>query len=134
MNALILLRGLPGSGKTTLANLLSEEGKYPVFSVDDYFTHPETGDYQFKFDENYLAYQSCERNTRLAMERGEKKIILHNTFTLEWELKPYFEMASKFSYQVFVMTIENRHSGENVHGVSKDQLEKMAANYRVVLF
>lgn len=134
MNALILLRGLPGSGKTTLANLLSEEGKYPVFSVDDYFTHPETGDYQFKFDENYLAYQSCERNTRLAMERGEKKIILHNTFTLEWELKPYFEMASKFSYQVFVMTLENRHSGKNVHGVSKDQLEKMAANYKVVLW
>jgi predicted kinase len=134
MNSLILLRGLPGSGKTTMANVLSEEGKYPVFSVDDYFTQPETGDYQFKFDENYLAYQLCENNTRLAMEREEKKIILHNTFTLEWELKPYFEMASKFSYRVFVMTMENRHSGENVHGVSKEQLEKMAASYRVVLF
>jgi predicted AAA+ superfamily ATPase len=37
MKALILLRGLPGAGKSTLAKLLSENGKYPVFSIDDYF-------------------------------------------------------------------------------------------------
>ncbi|EMP07134.1 AAA domain protein [Leptospira interrogans serovar Pyrogenes str. 200701872] len=36
--SLILLRGLPGAGKSRLAKLLSENGKYPVFSVDDYFT------------------------------------------------------------------------------------------------
>ena len=39
--SLILLRGLPGSGKSSLAFTLSENGKYPVFSVDDYFTNAE---------------------------------------------------------------------------------------------
>ena len=61
--SLIVLRGLPGSGKTTLANLLSENKKYPVFSIDDYFTD-EKGKYHFKFDENHLAYKLCEENTR----------------------------------------------------------------------
>ncbi|HAA00102.1 MAG TPA: AAA family ATPase, partial [Flavobacteriales bacterium] len=41
---LILLRGLPGAGKTTLAKLLSEE-KWPCYSVDDFFTDEKTGDY-----------------------------------------------------------------------------------------
>ena len=36
MNSLTLLRGLPGSGKTTLAKELSENGKYPGFSSWDH--------------------------------------------------------------------------------------------------
>src|ERR1700741_3791571 len=92
--SLILLRGLPGSGKTTLATVLSENGKYPVLSVDSYFTNSETGEYSFEFDKNHLAYQQCEQQTRIMMERGEKKIFIDNTFTLDWEMKPYFKLAA----------------------------------------
>jgi adenylate kinase family enzyme len=64
MNALILLRGLPGSGKSTLAKELSENRKYPVFSVDDYFTDSKTGIYKFEFDKNHLAYKQCEEKVK----------------------------------------------------------------------
>jgi adenylate kinase family enzyme len=66
--ALILLRGLPGSGKTTLAKLLSENNTYPVFSVDDYFTNEVTGEYIFNFQNNHLAYKQCEALTKDAMQ------------------------------------------------------------------
>lgn len=133
MKSLILLRGLPGSGKTTLAKLLSEEGKYPVYSVDDYFTNSK-GEYDFKFEQNYLAYKHCEENTANAMKNGDAKIFLDNTFTLEWEMEPYFKLANQFCYHVHVVTVENRHSGKNVHEVSTEQIEKMAQKYKVVLF
>lgn len=131
--SLIILRGLPGSGKSTLAAVLSEGGKYPILSIDDCFTNPETGEYHFEFDKNHLAYKSCEERTKSCMEQGAEKIFLHNTFTLEWEMEPYFKLASEFNYKVFVATIENRHGNSTIHDISNEQLKKMADKYKVVL-
>ncbi len=134
MNNLILLRGLPGSGKTTLASLLSENGKYPVFSIDAYFTNEKTGVYNFEFDKNHLAYKQCEDQTRNAMQNGDEKIFVDNTFTLEWELEIYFKLASEFNYRIHVVTVENRHGNKNTHNVNHEQIKKMAAKYKVVLY
>jgi predicted kinase len=128
--SLILLRGLPGAGKTTLARLLA--GAAPVFSVDDYFTSPG-GDYRFEYDKNHLAYRQCEDRTRRAMEADEEKIFLDNVFSMEWEMEPYFRMAAEFGYTVHVVTVENRHGSGNVHGITAEQLRKMADKYRIVL-
>ncbi len=134
MANLILLRGLPGSGKSTLAKLLSENSKYPVFSIDDYFTDATTNDYTFNFNENHLAYKNCETLVRKTMQAGIEKIFVDNTFTLEWELEPYFKMAAEFGYKIFVVTVENRHHGKNIHGVKDEQINKMAEKYKVVLY
>lgn len=132
-HSLILLRGLPGSGKSTLAAVLSEQGRYPVFSVDDYFTDSVSGAYHFEFKDNHLAYKQCEEQTREAMQRGSSKIILHNTFTIGWELETYFRLAAEFGYTVFVCTVENYHGRGNVHSVSDEQIAKMAEKYKVKL-
>lgn len=134
VKSLILLRGLPGSGKSTLAEVLSEDGKYPVFSIDSFFTNKETGEYNFEFDKNYLAYRKCEEDTSSAMEKGEPKIIVDNTFTLNWEIEPYFKLASTFDYSVFVVTVEKHHSQKNIHGISDEQIQKMADKYKVKLY
>ncbi len=134
MSSLILLRGLPGSGKTTLAALLSEKGRYPVFSIDTYFTDSKTGVYNFEFEKNHLAYKKCEEQTKEALRQGAEKVFVDNTFTLEWELEPYFKLASEFNSQIHIVTVENRHGNANIHNVSQEQIEKMAAKYKVVLF
>lgn len=132
--SLILLRGLPGSGKSTLAALLAEKGSHPVFSVDDYFTDPATGSYRFEFDKNHLAYRQCEQRTLEAMRSGTEKIFVANTFTMDWEIAPYFKMASEYHYAVFVMTVEKHHTGSNIHEVSGEQIRKMAEKYQVKLY
>lgn len=133
-HSLILLRGLPGSGKSSLAESLSENGKYPVYSVDDFFTDKITGAYKFEFEKNHMAYKACEENVKKAMNSGIQKIFLDNTFTLEWEMETYFKLASGFNYRVFVVTVEKRHNGKNIHGISDDQLKKMAEKYKVILY
>ena len=98
--ALILLRGLPGSGKSTLAVLLSENGKYPFYSIDDYFTNSQNGKYEFNFSENHLAYKQCESNTEKSLIEGVKKVIIHNTFTIngKWSLILFWQKNMTISY------------------------------------
>jgi predicted kinase len=132
--SLLLLRGLPGSGKTTLAKLLSEEGKYPIHSIDAYFTDAQTGAYHFEFDKNHLAYKQCQEQAEQSMLQGIEKIFVDNTFTLEWELEPYFKLSAQYNYRIFVVTLENRHGSKNLHSVSDEQIEKMAVKYKVVLY
>ncbi len=132
-NSLILLRGLPGSGKSTLATVLSENKTYPIFSVDDFFTDEITGEYVFNFSDNHLAYKQCEQLAKDAMQQSIAKVFVHNTFTMDWELEPYFKLAAKFNYALFVVTVENYHGKQNTHGVSDEQLQKMAEKYKVKL-
>jgi predicted kinase len=132
-NSLILLRGLPGSGKSTLAHLLSENGKYPVHSIDSYFTDPISGRYDFDPYKNHVAYKQCESLTKESMIKNTNKIFVDNTFTIEWEMEPYFKLASEFNYRLFVITVENRHGSDNIHNVPREQLEKMAAKYKIQL-
>jgi len=130
---LILLRGLPGAGKTEFAKLLSENNAFPFYSVDDYFTD-EVGNYKFDFALNYKAYASCLLHTEAALIAKHIKVIVHNTFTMDWEIEPYFKLAKKCNCSMFVLTVENYHNSQNVHEVSKEQLQKMAEKYKVKLF
>lgn len=134
MPSLILLRGLPGAGKSTLANIMSEGGKYPVFSIDDYFTNPNTGEYNFDFSKNHLAYKTCEENTIAALRNNIEKVFVANTFTIDWELEPYFKMAKEFNYMLFITTVENYHDNNNTHAIPDEHIEKMASKYKIKLY
>jgi hypothetical protein len=67
------------------------------------------------------------------MQQGAPKIILHNTFTIEWEMEPYFKLASEHDYRLHVLTVENRHGSGNVHDIPEEHIERMRAKYVVNL-
>jgi predicted kinase len=133
IKCLILLRGLPGSGKRSLAEALSENGKYPVCAIDHYFTD-ESGNYNFRFAENHLAYEACIQHARSEIRKNTPKIFVDNTFTLDWEIEPYIKMAAESGYRLYIVTVENYHGEKNIHGITDDQLAKMAEKYKVKLF
>jgi predicted kinase len=127
MKELILLRGLPGSGKSTLAKLLGDT----YFEADMYFM--EDGIYNFDPSGLKDAHQWCRKSVETAMRRGEDKVIVSNTFTQEWEMKPYYELAEKYGYRVFSIIVENRHGGVNEHEVPDDKLEIMKNRFEIKL-
>jgi predicted kinase len=132
---LILLRGLPGSGKTTLAKVilqLPSNMEPEVLSADDFF---ETKDGDYIFDSTKLkeAHNYCQFRCSERMRQQKSKIIVANTFTQEWEMDEYFKMAERYNYRVHTVIVENRHGNENVHGVPEDKLQQMQDRFQIKL-
>jgi hypothetical protein len=67
------------------------------------------------------------------MTNNVKKIIVSNTFTQEWEMQPYFDLAEKYGYRVYSLVVENRHGGVNEHGVPQETLDKMKNRFEIKL-
>jgi len=127
MKELFLLRGLPGSGKSTLAESLG--GSH--MEADKYFTYE--GKYEFDVTKIKDAHDWCQNAVRVFMENKNKRVVVSNTFTQEWEMKPYFDLAEKHGYKVYSLIVENRHGGVNEHGVPEDKLEIMKKRFEMKL-
>ena len=133
MKKLILLRGLPGSGKSTAAKLFQGSGYSSHYEADMYFINEETGEYQFDPSKLKLAHNWCAIQTQKAMVDEIPTIVISNTFTQEWEMDNYCELAKMHDYQVFTLIVENRHGGVNVHGVPDDKLKAMEERFELKL-
>lgn len=124
---LIILRGLPGSGKTTLAHQIADV----VCCADDFFY--KGGEYQFDPKKLAQAHQQCRDNVKVAMEKGVTKIAVANTATQVWEFEPYLKMAQDFGYQCHSLIVENRHGSLNCHDVPDTIVESMRQRFEIQL-
>lgn len=124
---LYIVRGIPGSGKSTFAKSLG--GVH--FEADMYFM--ENGEYKFDPSKLKLAHNWCAIQTQKSMVDEEPIVVVSNTFTQEWEMEIYFKLAKENNYKVFSLIVENRHGGVNEHGVPEDKLELMKNRFEVKL-
>ncbi|NXT05348.1 N42L2 protein, partial [Prunella fulvescens] len=96
---LLILRGLPGSGKSTLSRvLLGRSCDGIVLSTDDYFRQQ----YGYTYNAAQLgdAHEWNRKRAKQAMEQGKSPVIIDNTNTQAWEMKPYVEVALEKGYRV----------------------------------
>lgn len=132
----VILRGLPGSGKSTRARALAvEAGLDPtdcVFSSDDQFSLYNGGVY-----EPALLSQMHQFNLAAfvdALGRGSPLVVCDNTNCEPWEYAAYAAVARALGYVVTVELLgdpdDERHvescAARNVHGVSLARVRDMA--------
>jgi len=128
MKSLIIVRGIPGSGKSTFARFLGRA----ICTADDWHTD-KYGNYNWKPENVGRAHLWCQRKCERFMKKDIKTVIIANTSTTEKELEPYYELAKKYGYQVFSIIIENRHNGISEHNVPQETLDKMKNRFNIKL-
>ncbi|NWT72784.1 N4BP2 protein, partial [Prunella himalayana] len=132
---LVLLRGVPGSGKSYLArNLLEDNPGGIILSTDDYFY--KHGQYHYDPDCLGEAHDWNRKRAKEAFEMGISPIIIDNTNIQAWEMKPYVTLAQQFKYKVMFREPDTwwkfkpkELERRNIHGVSKEKIKRMLERY-----
>ena len=135
MKNLYIIRGLPGSGKSTIAKSLGKS--WQIFEADQFFM--KSGKYEFDGSKLKDAHDWCKRKVHNAIHPGLvnslffTNIVISNTFTQEWEMRFYQIIAKKHGYRVHTIIVENRHGGVNTHRVPEEKLEQMKERFQIKL-
>ena len=130
---LILVRGVSGSGKSEFVDFIFPTSL--VISTDDFFMNGDN----YEFDKSLLSenHAKCLKSVETEMDFPTTdmgfNIIVHNTFTQSWEMKPYEELADKYGYNFYTIIVENRHKSDSIHDVPEDVIDAQKKRFEVIL-
>ncbi len=121
---LYIIRGIPGSGKSTFAKKLAKELNCQYFEADQYFTD-DKGVYNFDPPKIGAAHAWCFREVEKALKRGND-VIVSNTFIKQWELDKYIEVSKEFKHNITIHRMTNSYG--SIHNVPSDAIDRMKEN------
>lgn len=121
---LILVRGLPGSGKSTFAKQLALKEGLAHYEADRFF------DERGRFDARLLpvAHARCLRQTHNELGYYGGSVVVSNTFTTLEEMEPYFQLAEALGAEVVVYKCRGRF--KSIHNVPPATIRRMAARWQ----
>lgn len=130
MAKLTLVRGLPGSGKTTWAFEYKKRSLYDPFAIaaDDYFVRPD-GTYDWNPKLLGLAHGWCKEGAGIYLKEGID-VVVHNTFTTLREMEPYLKMNDSVEvYHIESGLTDKELAVRNTHNVPVEAIAKMRARW-----
>ena len=139
MKTVVIMRGLPGSGKSTIAGLLAvadQTQKSVICSADHYHTAPD-GTYHWKPENVANAHAFCRETFKKAVDAETPLVIVDNTNTKHSEYEFYDSYGKTKGYWVVEVTVGDasseaiNHSDTfNTHNVPRESIEAMARRFQ----
>jgi len=115
---LILIRGIPGSGKTTYAK--KHYLNYKLHEADDY--RMKDGKYVFKPEESKEVYRKCFKDTKKSLEKG-LNVVVTRTFLSKNSLIEYTNLAKKLGIKYKILRVTGKF--KNIHEVPAEKVKNM---------
>lgn len=128
---MILVRGCPGAGKSTLSEMLSREDDR-VVSADMYF-EDLSGNYNFDESKLYLAHRWCFNEVERLMTADTPRIFVVNVTASRRDVNSYVNLAKLHGYSYVSIIVENLTERESIHNVPKEVLERMMKSFFIKL-
>lgn len=127
---LYILRGVPGSGKSTYANEIMSNLRDRIgehYEADMYFM--DNGKYNWNADKLYFAHKWCYFSVCKAMDKPSNDyVIVSNTFVANKDIKPYVKAAEERGWDVSILRLENNFN--NVHSVPNEVVQAMLDKFQ----
>lgn len=133
----VILQGLPGSGKTTYIRRQAESGEVASVSADDYFLD---GKGVYRFDPSLLpaAHSACRKAFHQLCDKYRMQditLFVDNTNTTVSEVSPYYCMAIDAKAEsveiLYVPCTPEVAAARNTHGVPLAGCQNMQARLDV---
>ena len=132
--SVVILRGLPGSGKSFLSHNCSEHlssaSKFTICGADDYFM--EEGSYKFKPNLLPKAHTYCLSQFLNALSSEKEIVVVDNTNSQLWEYQIYVYLCEILgcNYQILEVpcptsTIAEMYRSRCIHNIDPPAMERI---------
>ena len=134
MRRVIIMRGLPGSGKSSYISQYHRDSH--VCSADNYFTD-SSGRYNYNQELIGEAHRHCQMDFEVALSDGSRDVIVDNTNFQKWHYIDYIKQAQTAGLQVVVINLYDGGCTDtllemrNKHGVTADKIALMRERWEV---
>ena len=135
-----IVRGLPGSGKSTMVKKIVDESQNKnvvVASADDFFLSPCCGKYCFQVDKLPQAHSWCKNKFLTAVAKGTDVVIVDNTNVTASECRYYVTMGVEYGYDIEFVEPSTPWAFDvdqlvqkNVHGVPREVIQRMLGRWQ----
>lgn len=123
---LLIIRGLPGAGKTTIAKALCESNLFSTYVEADMFMKNAAGEYEYDPSKLEYCHRKCQIQVEEALVRGDN-VIVSNTSLTHKEVEDYRKIA--FAHNANVQIMELKSPFKSVHNVPAASLVAMSGKW-----
>ena len=125
MNILYIVRGIPGSGKSTLIKKITKN----IVELDDYYNE-KYGYYKFSYDEVPQSHKYALNKIEKMMIDKLDEIAVIDSFIKNKDFDQYKKLAIKYNYKPIEIIVHSDF--KDIHNVPIKRLEEMCNEFEFI--